>query len=113
MKKLPIGIQTFAKIKQGNYCYADKSPLVVRLVEEGEFYFLSRPRRFGKSLLIDTIAEAFAGNKKLFSGLYLENNWNWKEKFPVMQKAKWLLSLMVILLLTGKDNKPRNCKMIM
>ena len=85
MKKLPIGIQTFAKIRQGNYCYADKTQLVSQLAEQGEFYFLSRPRRFGKSLLLDTIAEAFAGNKELFNGLYLEKNWNWNVAYPVIK----------------------------
>ena len=85
MKKLPIGIQTFAKISQGNYCYADKTPLIARLAEEGEFYFLSRPRRFGKSLLIDTIAEAFQGNKEFFKGLYLEGGWDWQRHFPVVK----------------------------
>ena len=85
MKKLPIGIQTFPKIVAGNYCYADKTPLIARLVDEGEFYFLARPRRFGKSLLIDTIAEAFLGNKEMFSGLYLENNWDWEQQYPVVR----------------------------
>ncbi len=51
IKKLPIGIQTFADIRTDNYCYADKTPLIARLAEQGKFYFLSRPRRFGKSLL--------------------------------------------------------------
>ena len=85
MKKLPIGIQTFSDISAGNYCYADKTPLIDRLVNEGKFYFLSRPRRFGKSLLIDTIAEAFLGNKELFTGLHLENNWDWEQKYPVIR----------------------------
>lgn len=65
MKKLPIAIQCFADIRTGNYCYADKTPLIARLVEQGRFYFLSRPRRFGKSLLLDTLAEAFVGRKGL------------------------------------------------
>ena len=85
MKKLPVGIQTFSKIIEGNYCYVDKTPLIARMADEGEFYFFSRPRRFGKSLLIDTIAEAFLGNKKLFTGLYLEHNWDWEQKHPVLQ----------------------------
>ena len=85
MKKLPIGIQTFQQIREENFCYVDKTELISRLVEEGKYYFLSRPRRFGKSLLIDTIAEAFAGNRKLFTGLYLENNWDWKKKSPVVR----------------------------
>ncbi|WP_185969638.1 AAA family ATPase, partial [Tepidimonas aquatica] len=67
-RKLPIGIQTFAKIRDGGYYYVDKTPLIARLAEQGSFYFLSRPRRFGKSLLIDTIAAAFAGQRTLFEG---------------------------------------------
>ena len=85
MQKLPIGIQTFSKIRKGNYCYADKTRLIAKLINHGEFYFLSRPRRFGKSLLIDTIAEAFLGNKDLFKGLYLENHWDWSKKHPVIR----------------------------
>ncbi len=85
MKKLPIGIQTFADIRTDNYCYADKTPLVAQLAEQGRFYFLSRPRRFGKSLLLDTLAEAFAGRKELFQGLYLENNWDWQVTHPVIK----------------------------
>ena len=85
IKKLPIGIQTFAKIRQGNYCYVDKTPLISQLVDQGEFYFLSRPRRFGKSLLIDTIAEAFAGSRELFKGLYLENHWDWETSYPIIR----------------------------
>jgi len=84
MKKLPIGIQTFADIRTDRYCYVDKTPLIARLAEQGRFYFLSRPRRFGKSLLLDTLARAFAGNKELFQGLYLENNWDWKVTHPVI-----------------------------
>lgn len=85
MKKLPIGIQTFAKMIENDYCYVDKTPLIAKLADQGEFYFLSRPRRFGKSLLIDTISEAFQGNKKLFQGLYLENNWDWTKTHPVIR----------------------------
>jgi len=85
MKKLPIGIQTFRVIRDENYCYVDKTPLIARLVDEGRYYFLSRPRRFGKSLLVDTLAEAFAGTKDLFSGLYLEDNWDWEKSHPVIR----------------------------
>jgi len=85
MQKLPIGIQTFSDIRTQNYCYADKTELIAQLTDQGKFYFLSRPRRFGKSLLIDTIAEAFLGNKKLFKGLYLENHWDWSKKHPVIR----------------------------
>jgi hypothetical protein len=85
MKKLPIGIQTFFDIRADNYCYADKTDLICQLVDQGRYFFLSRPRRFGKSLLLDTIAEAFSGNKKLFSGLYLEKKWDWEIKYPVIK----------------------------
>ncbi|WP_020590163.1 AAA family ATPase [Desulfobacter curvatus] len=85
MKKLPIGIQTFSNIIENNYCYVDKTPLMAKLINHGEYYFLSRPRRFGKSLLIDTIAEAFLGSRKLFKGLYLENNWDWSKTYPVIR----------------------------
>ncbi len=66
-KKLPIGVQTFAKIRGDDYDYVDKTPFIYQLVREGSYYFLSRPRRFGKSLLVDTLAELFAGNEPLFS----------------------------------------------
>ncbi|MEZ0329255.1 MAG: ATP-binding protein [Dissulfuribacterales bacterium] len=84
-KKLPIGIQTFSKIREENYYYVDKTPLIERLVNGGTHYFLSRPRRFGKSLFLDTLAEAFLSNKALFEGLYLERNWDWNKKYPVIR----------------------------
>ena len=62
-RKLPIGIQTFAKIREDNYYYVDKSALARQLIEQGNCYFLSRPRRFGKSLFLDTLKELFEGNK--------------------------------------------------
>ncbi|MEZ0329574.1 MAG: AAA family ATPase, partial [Dissulfuribacterales bacterium] len=84
-KKLPIGIQTFSKIREDDYYYVDKTPMIERLVNGGTHYFLSRPRRFGKSLFLDTLAEAFLGNKSLFEGLYLERNWDWNKKYPVIR----------------------------
>ncbi|BDV01669.1 ATPase AAA [Thermodesulfomicrobium sp. WS] len=84
-KKLPIGIQTFAKIRQENCYYVDKTPFVAHLAENGGYYFLSRPRRFGKSLFLDTLAEAFAANRALFTGLYLENHWDWEKRHPVIR----------------------------
>ena len=84
-KKLPIGIQTFAKIREDNYYYVDKTAQVLRLIDEGSHYFLSRPRRFGKSLLIDTIAELFAGNEPLFRGLLCHDQWDWSKKYPVIR----------------------------
>jgi len=84
LKKLPIGLQTFSKLREGHCYYVDKTPLIAQLLEEGECYFLSRPRRFGKSLLISTLKSAFAGEQALFKGLYLENNWDWSKKRPVI-----------------------------
>jgi hypothetical protein len=68
-KKLPIGIQTFAKIREADHYYVDKTGIAVDLVESGSHYFLSRPRRFGKSLFLDTLKELFEGNQALFKGL--------------------------------------------
>ena len=85
MKKLPIGIDNFKEIIEDNHCYVDKTDLIHQLIYNGKYYFLSRPRRFGKSLLIDTIAEAFLGSKELFQGLYLENNWDWNKTYPVIR----------------------------
>ncbi len=85
MKNLPIGVSSFRKIREGNYYYVDKTKYVKKLYEEGSYYFISRPRRFGKSLFADTLKEAFLCNKGLFKGLYLENNWNWEDnKSPVI-----------------------------
>ncbi|MDZ4219374.1 MAG: AAA family ATPase, partial [Methylobacter sp.] len=84
-KKLPIGIQTFAKIREDNYYYVDKTALIFKLVADGTHYFLSRPRRFGKSLLIDTLGELFAGNEPLFRGLFIHDKWDWSIKYPVIR----------------------------
>lgn len=81
--KYPIGIQTFEKIIEEGYLYVDKTRYVHEIVNTGKYYFLSRPRRFGKSLLLSTIDALFQGKRELFKGLAIENmNWNW-EKYPV------------------------------
>lgn len=84
-KKLPIGIQTFAKIREDDYYYVDKTGHALRLIDEGTHYFLSRPRRFGKSLFIDTLAELFAGNEALFRGLHCHDKWDWSVRYPVIR----------------------------
>ena len=84
MKKLPVGISNLREIIQGGYAYVDKSQFVHNLYETGKYYFLSRPRRFGKSLFVDTLKEAFEGNQDLFRGLWLQNHWDWKKCFPVI-----------------------------
>jgi len=76
-KKLPIGIQTFARIREDDCYYVDKTGLALQLIEEGNYYFLSRPRRFGKSLFLDTLAELFEGNEALFRGLAVHGQWDW------------------------------------
>lgn len=82
-RKLPIGIQSFTEIRKENYYYVDKTAFVEKLVNEGKYYFLSRPRRFGKSLFVDTLKQAFLGRRELFQVLYLENNWDWSKSYPV------------------------------
>ena len=84
MKRLPIGIQTFSEIIKNDYLYVDKTPEVLKLITAGKYFFLSRPRRFGKSLLISTIAEIFGGDKELFKGLYIYDKWQFK-KHPVIR----------------------------
>ena len=72
IRKYPIGIQNFEKIRKEGYLYVDKTDLVYQLVKTGSYYFLSRPRRFGKSLLISTFEAYFKGKKELFEGLAVE-----------------------------------------
>jgi hypothetical protein len=86
MKKLPIGIQSFSKIRQNleEFYYVDKTMFIELLLKGGGYYFLSRPRRFGKSLFLDTLRQAFLGQKEFFQGLYLENNWDWQTTYPVV-----------------------------
>ena len=70
--KYPIGIQTFEQIINGGFVYVDKTELVYRLVNNGKVYFLGRPRRFGKSLLLSTLEAYFQGRKELFKGLAID-----------------------------------------
>ncbi|NOL50267.1 ATP-binding protein [Pelistega europaea] len=84
-KRLPIGIATFAEIRNRNHYYVDKTPCITKLINDADFVFLSRPRRFGKSLTLDTMAELFSGNKKLFTGLYAEHHWDWETTYPVIR----------------------------
>ena len=82
--KYPIGIQTFAKIREENFLYIDKTKKVYQLAKDGGYYFLSRPRRFGKSLLVTTLEAYFQGRKELFDGLAIgELEKNWKQ-YPVL-----------------------------
>ena len=84
MQKLPIGRQNFKQIRENNYLYVDKTKYIYEMIASGDINFLSRPRRFGKSLLVSTMEELFKGNKKLFEGLYIYDNWSWNDKYPVI-----------------------------
>jgi len=88
MKKLPIGIQTFRTIIKENYLYIDKTKLALDLIENYKYSFLSRPRRFGKSLFLDTLHNIFDGNKELFKGLDIYDKWDFKDTYPVI-KIDW------------------------
>lgn len=84
-KKLPIGIQTLSEIRNHNHYYVDKTHLALQLIDLGKHYFLSRPRRFGKSLFLDTLKELFEGNERLFKGLAVHDRWDWSIKYPVLR----------------------------
>ena len=83
-RKLPIGIQTFREIREGGYYYVDKTAYVRELLDGGKHYFLSRPRRFGKSLFLDTLSELFEGSEALFRGLEIHDKWDWSARYPVL-----------------------------
>ncbi|MEG2599916.1 MAG: AAA family ATPase, partial [Muribaculaceae bacterium] len=79
-RKLPIGIQSFEDLRRNDYLYVDKTALIYQLVTRGKPYFLSRPRRFGKSLLLSTLEAYFEGKKELFNGLAIEQlETEWKQ----------------------------------
>ena len=83
-RRYPIGVQTFEKIREGGFLYIDKTALVYDLVTSNTIYFLSRPRRFGKSLLVTTLEAYFSGRKELFRGLAMESlEKDWTE-YPVL-----------------------------
>ena len=87
MKKLPIGIQTFSELvdPEENYVYVDKTDVLHSLANSGKYYFLSRPRRFGKSVMLSTLYELFSGHRELFTGLDIEDKWDWSKKHPVIR----------------------------
>jgi hypothetical protein len=85
MKKLPIGIQTFEKIRSDDYIYIDKTDIAFDIITNYTYVFLSRPRRFGKSLFLDTLRNIFEGKKELFKGLAIYDKWNWEETYPVIK----------------------------
>ena len=82
---LPLGLQTFAEVREGAYAYVDKTPHALKLIASGKLYFLARPRRFGKSLFLDTLLNLFEGRRELFTGLHAEANWDWEVQYPVVK----------------------------
>ena len=80
--RFPIGIQDFREIRNGGYVYIDKTPLILRLVSHGKYYFLSRPRRFGKSLLTTTLQALYNNEAHLFEGLDIYDKWDWQAAPP-------------------------------
>ncbi|MDR3093269.1 MAG: AAA family ATPase, partial [Bacteroidales bacterium] len=86
MKNLPIGIQSFEKLREGDYLYVDKTETIHHLITSGQVFFLSRPRRFGKSLLVSTLEAIFRGQKELFGGLWMEDKVDWTQlNHPVIR----------------------------
>ncbi len=83
-QKLPIGVQSFREIRENDFLYIDKTESLFRLATDGKYYFLSRPRRFGKSLTLYTLKELFEGQKDLFQSLWAENQWDWTQQHPVI-----------------------------
>ena len=84
-QKYPIGIQSFKEMRTGNFLYIDKTEYIYQLVEGSKAYFLSRPRRFGKSLFVNTMEALFQGKKELFKGLFIEDKWDWEQRNPVIK----------------------------
>ena len=84
-RRLPIGLQTLRELREEDCYYVDKTGFIARLLDEGKHYFLSRPRRFGKSLFLDTLKELFEGNEPLFAGLHIHDRWDWSERHPVVR----------------------------
>ncbi len=84
LQKLPIGIQTFSEIRTNDYIYIDKTDIALELIENYKYIFLSRPRRFGKSLFLDTLRNIFEAKKEYFKGLAIEDKWDWNVSYPVI-----------------------------
>ena len=86
LQNLPIGRQYLAGVREDDAMYVDKTEYIYRLCQPANSaYFLSRPRRFGKSLTLDTINELFNGNRALFKGLWIEDKWDWSQTHPVIR----------------------------
>jgi len=98
LRKLPVGIQDFRTIREEGYLYLDKTEYIYNLIQSGKIYFLSRPRRFGKTLLVSTLECLFKGERELFKGLWIEDNWDWDKSWPVIR-----LDMSSILIKTAEE----------
>ena len=85
VKRFPLGVQTFREVRECTDFYVDKTRFAFQMASEDKYVFLSRPRRFGKSLFLDTLLELFQGNEELFRGLYVHDRWDWSVKYPVIR----------------------------
>ncbi len=85
MSTLPLGVQNLKEVIEKGHLYVDKTQAVHDLLTNGKYYFLSRPRRFGKSLFLDTLKELFEGNEPLFQNLYIHEKWDWSNRYPVIK----------------------------
>jgi len=116
MKKLPIGLQTFSEIIDGNYIYIDKTRYALNLIDDYKYVFLSRPRRFGKSLFLDTLKNIFLGNKELFKELYIYDKYEFIKyplitfDFSTVTNTEEFLSDLKLLLQKNQQNLQIECK---
>ncbi len=85
IQKYPISIQDFEKLRSENFVYVDKTEFAFQLADIGGSYFLSRPRRFGKSLFLSTLACIFEGKKELFENTFIYDKWDWEQRFPIIR----------------------------
>ena len=84
-RKLPLGLQDFRKIREHDFLYVDKTEFIYSIAANPGAFFLSRPRRFGKSLTISTLKELFSGSRELFEGLWIADKWDWDKRHPVLR----------------------------
>ncbi len=101
MKKLPIGIQTFTELRGYDYLYIDKTELIHHIIKGPKINFLSRPRRFGKSMTISTLMAIYEGKKEYFEGLWIWDKWDWNKKHPIIHISFNALDYAVL----GLDNE--------
>ena len=83
--RLPLGVQTFREVRESGDYYVDKTGYAHRMITEGKCYFLSRPRRFGKSLFVSMLEDLFEGTEELFKGLFVHGRWDWSVRRPVVR----------------------------